>query len=147
MLFQMPPNYLYSEERLERILQNLDPAFTNIIEFRHESCWRPDVYKLLALHNISFCGMSHPTLPADVIQNTPNLYYRMHGNQQLYASAYSRQELQDFKQNIEDTGAEQAFIYFNNDIGGSAIRNATEMIHYLQQRKLKAKKKGAKLPR
>ena len=132
VLFQMPPNYLYSKERLERIFQNLDPAFTNVVEFRHESWWQPNVYNLLALHNISFCGMSHPTLPADVIQNTPSLYYRMHGNQQLYASAYSRQELDDFTQKVEETNAKQAFVYFNNDIGASAIANAKELIELVK---------------
>lgn len=132
VLFQVPPNFLYSENRLQNIIQNLNPAFVNIIEFRHESWWRPDVYAQLALHNISFCGMSHPTLPADVIQNTPNLYYRMHGNQQLYASAYSTQELQDFAHAVKATDAKQAFIYFNNDIGASAIYNAQELIEIVK---------------
>lgn len=128
ILFQLPPNFWYSEERLQNIIRNLDPAFTNVIEFRHESWWQPHVYSQLAEHNLSFCGMSHPTLPSDIIQNTPNLYYRMHGNQQLYASAYNTTELQDFAQSVERTNAKQAFIYFNNDIGASAIFNARELI-------------------
>jgi uncharacterized protein YecE (DUF72 family) len=78
VLFQMPPNFVYSEERLDKILRSLDPSFTNVVEMRHESWWKPDVYAELTKRNISFCGMSHPTLPADVIQNTPTLYYRLH---------------------------------------------------------------------
>jgi uncharacterized protein YecE (DUF72 family) len=128
VLFQMPPNFLYSEERLQKIIENLNPAFTNVVEFRHGSWWQPTVYHQLAQHNISFCGMSHPTLPATIVQNAPDLYYRMHGNQQLYASAYSTAELQDFAQKIEETKAKQAFVYFNNDIGASAIANAKELI-------------------
>ncbi|WP_345955339.1 DUF72 domain-containing protein [Mucilaginibacter sp. PAMB04168] len=128
VLFQMPPNFTYSEERLERVLKSLDPVFNNVIEMRHNSWWRDDVYVALAKQNISFCGMSHPTLPNDVIANTPVLYYRMHGNQQLYASAYSPKELQDFAEKVKATQAERAYIYFNNDIGASAIFNAKELL-------------------
>ena len=132
VLFQLPPNFWFSEERLQNIIKNLDQAFTNVVEFRHNSWWQPHVYTQLAEHNISFCGMSHPTLPADIVQNTPNLYYRMHGNQQLYASAYSTLELQDFAQSVGRTNAMQAFIYFNNDIGASAIYNAQELIEIVK---------------
>ncbi|WP_345948245.1 DUF72 domain-containing protein [Mucilaginibacter sp. PAMB04274] len=128
VLFQMPPNFTYSEERLERVLKSLDPVFNNVIEMRHNSWWQDDVYVALAKQNISFCGMSHPTLPNDVIANTPVLYYRMHGNQQLYASAYSPKELQDFAEKVKATQAERAYIYFNNDIGASAIFNAKELL-------------------
>lgn len=127
VLFQMPPNFVYSEERLEKILRSLDPTFTNVVEMRHESWWRADVYAELAKRNISFCGMSHPTLPSDVIQNTSTLYYRLHGNQQLYASAYTPDELQAFANTVKESNAEQAYIYFNNDIGASAIYNAKEL--------------------
>jgi uncharacterized protein YecE (DUF72 family) len=128
VLFQMPPNYVYSEERLDNILRNLDPSFNNVVEMRDKSWWQPQVYEQLAEHNITFCGMSHPTLPEDVIQNTETLYYRLHGNQQLYSSAYSADELQIFIQQAKASSAKQAFIYFNNDIGASAIFNAKELI-------------------
>jgi uncharacterized protein YecE (DUF72 family) len=127
VLFQMPPNYVYSEERLDNILRNLDPCFNNVVEMRDKSWWRPQVYEQLAEHNITFCGMSHPTLPEDVIQNTETLYYRLHGNQQLYSSAYSADELQIFMQQVKASSAKQAYIYFNNDIGASAIFNAREL--------------------
>jgi uncharacterized protein YecE (DUF72 family) len=133
VLFQMPPNYQYSEERLQNIYKNLDPTFTNVIEMRHESWWRPDVYQQLAEHQITFCGMSHPTLPADVIQNTDTLYYRLHGNQQLYSSAYSTAELQQLANDVKATDAKQAFLYFNNDIGASAIFNAKELLEIVKQ--------------
>lgn len=128
VLFQMPPNYLYSEERLENILKNLDPAFTNVVEMRHESWWQSHVYAELAKQNISFCGMSHPTLPDEVVANTSTIYYRLHGNQQLYSSAYSADELNSFAANVNAANAEQAFVYFNNDIGASAIFNAKELL-------------------
>ena len=39
-LFQLPPNYHYSEERLEKIISSLHKDFNNVMEFRHESWWQ-----------------------------------------------------------------------------------------------------------
>jgi uncharacterized protein YecE (DUF72 family) len=129
VLFQMPPGFSYSEERLERIINNLDPAFTNVVELRHVSWWRENVYKALAGHKIIFCGMSHPSLPDAIIQNTPVIYYRFHGVPNLYRSPYST----DFLKNVIDAvqhnpEAKQGWFYFNNDYDGVAIANAKEMI-------------------
>ena len=67
ILYQLPPRLSYSENFLQRIIESVDPSFSNVIEFRHESWWKEDVYKTLAKHDISFCGMSHPSLPKDII--------------------------------------------------------------------------------
>jgi uncharacterized protein YecE (DUF72 family) len=134
VLFQMPSKFSYSEERLERILTSLDPAFKNVLEIRHESWWREDVYEALAKHHITFCGMSHPQLPDDIIQNTPVVYYRFHGTPDLYRSPYSSDFLQRtidvVKQNSQ---SQEAWLFFNNDIDASAIDNAKETIKMAQQ--------------
>jgi uncharacterized protein YecE (DUF72 family) len=52
----------------------------------------------------------------------------MHGVPQLYQSPYALADLKKLVHSISNTpGIKKAFIYFNNDIGGSAIKNATEM--------------------
>jgi uncharacterized protein YecE (DUF72 family) len=128
VLFQLPPRAAYKEERLEKIINSLDPAFHNVLEFRHPTWWNAGVYHELARHKISFCGMSHPTLPPEIIQNTKILYYRLHGVTELYKSPYTIEELKKITDEIEKTGkVKQAYIYFNNDIGGNAIKNAKEM--------------------
>ena len=33
ILFQLPPNFHYSEEHLQRIIDNLDSSFLNVVEF------------------------------------------------------------------------------------------------------------------
>jgi uncharacterized protein YecE (DUF72 family) len=128
VLFQMPPRYTYSEERLQKILNCLQPPFTNVIELRHSSWWQQGVYDRLAERGIAFCGMSHPTLPDTVVQNTDTIYYRFHGVQQLYASAYSIDELAHFTEQVINTSAQKVYVYFNNDIGASAIKNAKELL-------------------
>lgn len=39
ILFQFPPSYHYSSEKLENIIRKLDSKFKNVLEFRHESWW------------------------------------------------------------------------------------------------------------
>lgn len=128
-LFQLPPNYTYSDERLERLIANLDPAAANVVEFRHPSWWDKQVYNVLAEHNIAFCGMSHPALPRDIVCNTDLLYYRMHGEGQLYASNYTDEQLAALVNNIKSgCKPREVFIYFNNDIHTYAVGNALELL-------------------
>jgi uncharacterized protein YecE (DUF72 family) len=129
VLFQLPPSSKYSDELLESIIDTLDSNYRNVVEFRNESWWNEKVYKELGKHNISFCGMSHPKLPDDVIANTKTLYYRFHGAEALYKSKYSIQDLTAFVKQVKKLkNLEDVFIYFNNDIGGSAIENTQQLI-------------------
>src|SRR5438067_1080380 len=44
VLFQMPPSFSYSDERMQLITGSLYPGFLNVVEFRHKTWWRDDVY-------------------------------------------------------------------------------------------------------
>jgi len=117
------------KERLERIIKNLNPTFNNVVEFRHETWWREDVYKTLAEHKITFCGQSHPLLPDNVIENTPSVYYRFHGVPNLYRSPYSIGFLQDVVNAVKSNpNVKEGWFYFNNDYDAVGVRNAKEMI-------------------
>lgn len=129
VLFQLPPRFAYDDERMERIMNNLNPSFNNVVEFRHESWWRADVYRALAERNITFCGMSHPTLPDDVIENTSTVYYRFHGVPNLYRSPYSKEFLQGIVNAVKSNGmVNQGWFYFNNDYDAVGVKNAEEMV-------------------
>lgn len=128
VLFQLPPNFVYSEEHLQLIIDSLDPAFKNVVEFRHPGWWTTEIYHRLADHKISFCGMSHPTLPEELVQNTGVVYYRLHGVPELYKSPYTIHYLQHLVDEIyREKQAKEVFFYFNNDIGGAAIKNVRQM--------------------
>ncbi len=142
VLFQFPPRFAYTPERLEKIINNLNPQFPNVVEFRNSSWWNEEVYKVLSDYNITFSGMSHPELPETIVENTPMLYYRMHGVPHLYFSPYSTHYLRKMIKTINSSGEiKDAFIYFNNDIGGNAIKNAEEMIAMLSKKHQKNLKK------
>lgn len=125
VLFQLHPRIEYSEENLERILETVDTSFSNVIEFRHSTWWREDVYKTLKENNISFCGISYPGLPDDVIKSSPVMYYRFHGVPQLYLSSYSDKKLADISDDIKHfRNVSDVYCYFNNDIEVAAVANA-----------------------
>jgi uncharacterized protein YecE (DUF72 family) len=129
VLFQLPPSFSYDDERLERIINNLNPSFKNVLELRHVSWWNSDVYQKLAKHNITFCGMSHPALPDDVIQNTPVVYYRFHGVPILYRSPYSKDFLQKVIHAVkQNSQTHEGWFYFNNDYDAVGVYNAKDMI-------------------
>ncbi|MGZ3873394.1 MAG: DUF72 domain-containing protein [Mucilaginibacter sp.] len=129
VLFQAPPNFIYNEERLDRIIHSLSPSFKNVFEPRHISWWQEEVYQKLAAHGIAFCGMSHPSLPDGIIQNTDVIYYRFHGVPDLYRSRYSMQFLERTVNAIkQNSNAKEAWCYFNNDYDATGVFNAKEMV-------------------
>jgi uncharacterized protein YecE (DUF72 family) len=128
VLFQLPPRLTFSEERLMRIVESLDPAYQNVLEFRHPSWWEGKVFQELSRRRIAFAGQSHPHLPDEVVATTDFLYYRFHGTPELYKSPYSEEFLRRIASEVQAAPqVKQAYVYFNNDIDASAIGNAKQM--------------------
>lgn len=127
VLFQFPPKFDYSKERLNLLIENLNPDFKNVAEFRHISWFDEEIYKKLAKNNITFSGQSYPSaLPDDAIRNTETIYYRFHGKPVLYKSEYDIKVINDFKNQIGDKEKE-VFVYFNNTWGVGALHNAKQL--------------------
>ncbi len=133
VLFQLPASIKYSDEMLERIVSNLNPSFDNVMEFRDSSWWNKKVYNALKKHKISFCGISHPKLQDDVVKNNSILYYRFHGVPVLYKSEYKKEFIKEITDEIKISGRfKEAFIYFNNTWGTSALANARQMQEFIK---------------
>ena len=131
ILFQMPPSFVYTEAHLYLILESLKRNFNNVMEFRHESWWRADVFEALKQSGISFSGVSHPSsLPDEIIDNNAIIYYRFHGRPILFKSLYTLTEIKSFADRLPKLN-KQAFIYFNNTWGTSALINAGQLKNYI----------------
>lgn len=127
ILFQMPPSFSFTSERLRLICEQLDPGFNNVVEFRHKSWWLPEVFKTLQQHHIAFCGQSYPgDLPETVIANHNILYYRFHGKPVLYKSEYPKDTLENVLLKTGDDH-DKVFMYFNNTWGGAALTNSRQL--------------------
>ncbi|MDB5252633.1 MAG: hypothetical protein JWP27_1802 [Flaviaesturariibacter sp.] len=126
VLFQLPPQLSFSEDRLDLILTQLDHSFTNVMEFRHESWWRPDVMARLRKHKVSFSGVSYPRIAHDeAVVTDPVAYYRFHGVPKLFYSEYSESFMRSVVEQIKTArGVKKAYLYFNNTASTAALQNA-----------------------
>lgn len=127
-LYQFPPSFKNTAENLELIMKNIDFRYVNVIEFRHESWWKDEIFKSLKEKNIVFSGVSFPgNLPEDyVINHSDIIYYRLHGKPVLYKSEYSEEFIRGLATKIEKSD-HKIFIFFNNTWGTAAIHNGLQL--------------------
>ena len=129
-LFQFPPSFHNTSENLNWLKENLPDDHMIVVEFRHNSWWNDEVFKIFKGKEWVFSGTSFPgDLPEDVIVTNPKIgYYRLHGKPTLYKSPYSEEFLKDLEEKIKTTGKE-FYIMFNNTWGTAAVENSL----YLKQ--------------
>jgi uncharacterized protein YecE (DUF72 family) len=140
LLFQLPPSFRYTKSRLNAIVSQLDPARRNAVEFRHKSWWNEEVYAAFRKAGIIFCSCSGPRLPDQLVKTADEVYLRLHGPLRWYRHDYSDVELQEWVERIRASGAKKAWIYFNNDYGAHAPKNAKSLQAMLSVRSIKARK-------
>ena len=128
LLVQLPPQLGRDDARLDFFLSAVPWWIRVTVEFRHPSWDHPDVYGLLERHKAAYCIMSGANLPCILRATAPFVYVRMHGpdHQHLYGGSYSDADLGWWADRIRewDGGGRDVFVYFNNDGGGNAVRNA-----------------------
>jgi len=128
ILFQLPPSFDFSPEKLELILDSLHPEFNNVVEFRNQSWWRDEVFEAFRLHNITFCNVSFPNLPNELIATSAIGYIRLHGVPKLFYSGYDSSFLDELQNQIlKQQKWQKVFLYFNNTAGIEGILNAIAM--------------------
>lgn len=128
VLFQLPPSFHYSADKLLFVISQLDLEFNNVIEFRHPSWWIPEVWSELSKNNITFCSVSHPQLPETIFTMFPIIYIRLHGRDKMFYSNYSTEELKTISDTVEAyKNTKTTFIYFNNTASSAGVLNALEI--------------------
>jgi len=132
VLFQLPPKYVYTNERLDLIVKSMYKEFQNVIEFRDDSWWTDNVFNRLKKEKLIFCGIDYPGLPNDAIITSQVAYYRFHGRPRLYYSAYKKEGLKIIADSIlANKKVTSAYIFFNNTATHAAIKNANSLKKYI----------------
>lgn len=128
LLVQLSPNFAYDHARLAYFLAHLPQGMRVAFEFRHPSWHHDAVFDLLQWHGAAYCVMSGAHLPCILRATASFVYVRLHGpdHGHLYAGSYSDDDLHWWADRIREwSGAgRDVFVYFNNDGGGNAVRNA-----------------------
>jgi uncharacterized protein YecE (DUF72 family) len=127
ILFQLPPSLAFDENVFMDFCMSLDPNARHALEVRHPSWINDQVFSILKEFNIALCMADtagrYPfceEITADFV------YIRLHGSQQLYASQYLEEELRTWAQKV-NVWNRDAFIYFDNDFEGHAVKNAKKL--------------------
>lgn len=125
ILFQLPPNQQVDLPRLQEFLPLLTGERRWVLEFRHASWHTVDVYRMLAEHQVALCIPVGGGLHPDRITTAPFTYIRFHRGQEP-RGGFTGEEIRSWAGQIRalaDAGKE-AFVYYNNDWEGFAIRDA-----------------------
>ncbi len=126
VLFQLPPRWKANIDRLVEFLSILPKRHKYAVEFRDESWCTPRVYDLLRSRNVALCIHDWREMPWPTELTADFTYIRFHGSGSCYGGNYPAERLRTWAELIRSwrPRIDHAFIYFNNDIGGHAIRNA-----------------------
>jgi uncharacterized protein YecE (DUF72 family) len=125
VLFQLPPTFPLDLARLADFLALLDPSRRWVVEFRHPSWHDPEVYQLLGQHRVTLCiPIGGPVIP-DLVITAPFVYLRFHAGR-APGGGFEPEALREWASRLRGAlrSGLDGYVYFNNDRGGHAIRDA-----------------------
>lgn len=135
LLYQLPPGWRLDLARLQAFLDILPAQHRHVFEFRDPS-WHTDaVFSLLHSHGCGYCIMSAPGLPCHLVRTGSFVYVRMHGAAPQFEGSYPDDELHWWAARLAELrGSHDAYVYFNNDFRGHAVRNAQRLLAIVAER-------------
>jgi uncharacterized protein YecE (DUF72 family) len=129
MLYQLPPRWRLDIDRLNTFLEALPPRRRQAIEFRDPSWHDSSVYPLLRRHRVALCLHDMPQAKSPAEPIGPFVYVRFHGRAGTYGGRYADGALDRWAHRLAEwkAGGLSAWVYFNNDVGGDAPRDAVRL--------------------
>jgi uncharacterized protein YecE (DUF72 family) len=131
LLVQLSPRFEIDLTRLDYFLGCVASQLQVAIEMRHPSWHQEPTFQLLERHGTAYCVMSGAGLPCVLRATAQIVYVRLHGPDQgvLYGGSYTDDDLTWWADRAHEWEAQgrEVFIYFNNDGGGNAVRNADRL--------------------
>jgi uncharacterized protein YecE (DUF72 family) len=142
ILLQLPDNFEINTERLSEFLSDAPNAIKHdlnlrlAVEFRHESWFVPQVYKILEKHNVALVAASSSLFPRADRVTADFAYFRYHGPGALFGSNYTRKQLEQEADKMAKLLRQRidVFGYFNNDGNAYAVKNAQALQEMLSRR-------------
>lgn len=123
VLFQLPPRFPADRERLQRFLRVLPSGMRAAFEFRDPSWWTEDSLRALDHAGAAFVLPDRPGVRVPHVVTAGWAYVRLHQGRERQPG-YTREKLRRWARRIAALPAEDVFVYFNNDTGGAAVRDA-----------------------
>ncbi|WP_084958470.1 DUF72 domain-containing protein [Thermoactinospora rubra] len=126
ILLQLPPSLRADAGLLDRCLACFPPHVKVAVEPRHVSWWTAEVRRVLEARGAALCWadrLGRPVTPLWV--TAPWGYVRLHEGRGTPPPSYGIAALKAWARRVREAGWQECYVYFNNDPGGAAVRNAT----------------------
>jgi uncharacterized protein YecE (DUF72 family) len=136
MLYQLPPRWGRDPERLAAFLSAAPSGPLQAIEFRDASWYRLATFELLERHGFALCLHDMPGSTSRRTPIGPYAYVRFHGASGKYQGGYSGQLLRGWADRLAAWASAGigSYVYFNNDVGGHAVRDASRLRAMVERR-------------
>jgi uncharacterized protein YecE (DUF72 family) len=133
ILFQLPPTLQADVAALRGFLDELPTDGRWVIEFRHPSWHTAEVYQALGTRAVALCIPVGGRVRPDLVTTAPFAYIRMHSGQGP-GGGFTREQLEWWAGRIRALGqaGKECYVYFNNDRGGHAPRDARTLLDLLR---------------
>jgi uncharacterized protein YecE (DUF72 family) len=137
ILFQLPPRFPADVDRLRSFLTVLPKRMRAAFEFRDKT-WESDaVYRVLDDAGAAWVIPDRPGWRVPDVVTGGWSYVRFHeGGHAPRGAGYSRDKLRRWAERIASFEAADVFVYFNNDAGAAAVRDAQVLMDLMEQRGL-----------
>jgi uncharacterized protein YecE (DUF72 family) len=132
-LIQLPPSLNPDREVLEPFIRGLPPGNRYAFEFRNRDAYGGAASEVLAGNGMGFCIHDLEGSPTPMTITADFVYVRFHGFSGRYSGSYPDSVLKTWSQRMSSWSAagKDVYVYFNNDIGGSALTNARSLLGFL----------------
>lgn len=140
ILWQFAPSLKKDQVRLENFLTQLKKykEYGHAFEFRHKSWFSKEIYELLSSHSAALVSADYPDFANQLHHTGDFCYIRRHGTEaMLYSGCYSEAQLKKDAEILtrENRAGRDAFIYFNNDAYGWAVKNGLTLKEILSTKR------------
>ena len=136
LLLQLPPTMPIDAGRLAAVLERVPADLRLAVEFRHDSWFTDEILDLLAGHDAALCLADRRSEPLGPVRRRSSWgYLRMHEGRAKPWPCYGEAALAGWVERLGRLWPEPAdvFVYFNNDPGACAPRNAERFMELTER--------------
>lgn len=125
ILLQLPPTLRADPGRLDQCLACFPGGVRVAVECRHASWWTDEVHDVLRARGAALCWADRLGRPQNPFWRTTSWgYVRLHEGRATPHPEYGETSLRTWARRVREARWQDAHVYFNNDPGGAAVRNA-----------------------
>ena len=143
-LLQLPPTLKAAPDLLDACLAEFPPGVRVAVEPRHDSWWTDEARAVLAAHDAALSWADRKSRSLSPLWAPAGWgYLRLHEGTASPWPSYGRQALDGWLDRLAEAfpgPGDEAYVYFNNDQGAAAVRDAAHLV-------ARAEARGIDVPR